>query len=130
MEEDLRALLLSNPGVAATVGQRVTWTKRPQGSPLPAIVLHLIDSVPTYTLDGDTGHRNSRVQVDCYGEMYADAKGTARAVSSALSGFKGTVGGTNFQGVFQESSRDLSEAGAIEQLPRLSLDFIAYHHPA
>ncbi|HMR51187.1 MAG TPA: DUF3168 domain-containing protein [Amaricoccus sp.] len=130
MHEALRALLLADAGVSALVGTRVTWGARPQGSALPAVVLHLISDVPGYTLAGDNGHRDSRVQADCIGEgRYEAVLGVAQAVQAALSGYSGTVAGTIFQGIFIDQARDLSEP-AVEserRLFHLSTDFLIHH---
>lgn len=132
MEEDLRALLLADAGVAAIVGTRVTWGARPQGSALPAVVLHLVSDTPVYTLAADSGHRDSRVQADCLADDYLESLTVSRAVTVALSGYSGTSGTTIFQGIFQESARDLSEPDAVSEQRafRFSLDFTAHHLPA
>lgn len=130
MEADLRTLLLADTGVAGASGGRVTWGERPQGSALPALVLHIIGSVPGYTLEGDGHQRESRVQADCYAPTFLDARTLATAVSGCLSGYSGIVGTTRFQGIFQDSEQDLSEdAAAGGRVFRMSLDFIIRHHP-
>ena len=129
MEEDLRGLLLADAGVAAATGGRVTWGVRPQGSAFPAVVLYVVGSVPAYTLQEDTTRRDARVQADCMGATYAEANAVSRAVSAALSGYRGEYGSTIFQGIFLDSARDLSEPGATEQIYRVSLDFIVHHLP-
>lgn len=128
MEEDLLALLMADDGVSAIAGDRVSWGYRPQSSELPAIVLHLVSEVPSYVLSGDTGQRQSRVQVDCMAFGYLEARNLSRAVTTALSGFSGVAGSTVFQGIFQDSARDLSESGgADQQVFLLSMDFLARH---
>lgn len=130
MQEGLRALLLADAGVSALVGTRVTWGARPQGSALPAVVLHLISDVPGYTLAGDNGHRDSRVQVDSIGEgQPLSALNVARAVQAALSGYSGTVAGTIFQGIFIDQTRDLSEAApeSERRLFHISTDVLIHH---
>jgi hypothetical protein len=130
MEEDFRAMLLADPGVAAIVGTRITWGSRPQEGALPAIVLHLVGEVPDYSLGEDNGQRESRVQTDCYGTSYSSATATKRATAEALSGFAGPYGSTFFHGIFQDSARDLSEPGGAAEQQRvslLSMDFLARH---
>lgn len=136
MEEDLRALLLADAGCAAVVGGRVSWGGRPQGSDLPAILLHLVAQPGEHTLDGPSGPVASRVQVDCWARSYAAAKLAGRAAERALDGFEGVAGGTRFQGIFKENARDTSEARAadggdvVEHLFRTSLDFSIRHQEA
>lgn len=132
MEEDLRAILMADAGVAAAVGSRVTWGARPQGSALPAVVLYLVGGVRSYHLGEAAGPIAQRVQANCLGSRYLEALDTYRAVSTALGGYSGTVGGTYFQGILQDGEpNDLSEAdGASEQRTfGLTADFIVHHTP-
>jgi len=131
MPADFRSLLLADAGVSSVVGSRISWGVRPQGSALPAIVMHLIDAPVIYHLSGEGGPKESRIQIDClaFGTLL-NAMIVGDAVSLALSGYSGTVGGTQFQGIFQDSARDLSETGAAEQQVFLfSIDFLARHQP-
>lgn len=128
MEEFLIAHLLAHQAVAGQVDTRVWWEVRPQGSKLPAIVLHRIDGSRDYHMGGPSGLVSSRVQVDCWGASYGDGKRTARAVVLALSGLKATHGEIEIQGVFADSERDFSEeAGASTRVFRTSVDFIIWH---
>lgn len=128
MEEGLIAKLLADGGVAALVSTRVFPGRRPQASPLPAIVLHTISGEPIYTDQGEAGLASARVQFDCWGETYASAKGVARAVKSALSAFVGQAGGVTFQNILVDAERDFSEGGsdAAEYLYRTNLDLIVW----
>jgi hypothetical protein len=132
MIEDLRTLLLEDAGLSDIVGSRVTWGTRPQGSALPAVVLHLIGGAKGYHLTAETGPRSARVQANCLASSYLTATDTFRAAAAALSGYSGTVGSTYFQGILQDSEpSDLNEAdGATEQRTfGTSADFIVYHTP-
>lgn len=132
MEEDLRALMLADAGVAAAVGTRVTWGSRPQGSALPAVVLHIVGGTKAYHLRGEGGPLQPRVQVNCLGGSYLAALQVCRAVQLALSGYAGTVGTTYFQGILQDSEpRDLSDAEgeSDERVFGLMIDFIVNHTP-
>lgn len=127
MEEALTNHLLAQAGLVALVGQRITWARRPQGSTLPAIVLHVISRQPQYTMEAASGLASRRIQVDCWADSFAGAKGAAREVAAALSGARMTVGGVAFQGGFQEGERDSFEQGSGgEQLYRVSMDFIIW----
>lgn len=128
MNEDLRALLLADAGIAAVVGPRVDWTARPEGDPLPAIVLHQVTGAPlSQTLDGPSAAQVARVQVDCWAVDFGTAKRLSRAVLAALSGHRG--GG--FTGVFHAATRDGREGGTNEAVRpyRTSLDFTIHHKP-
>ena len=128
MEEFLIAFLLANEAVAGQVDTRVWWEARPQGTALPAIVLHRIDGSRDYCMSGPSRLVSSRVQVDCWGATYGDAKRTARTVVQALSSLKTTYGEIQIQAAFADSERDYSEeAGASARVFRTSLDFIIWH---
>jgi hypothetical protein len=109
-EEDLRDLLLqeggSPPPLPVIVGQRIVWNDMPQGWPLPCVVLWTVSREHDYAMQGDTGLRRARVQCDCKAIDYQGAKALERAVSETVSGFKGTVGGTAFQIIEIQGSRD------------------------
>lgn len=135
MEEDFRTLLLtgggSPPPLAGLVGTRVYWNERPQATALPSVTLTRITGIPQYEMSAVSGLVMSRVQVDCWGQTYAAAKGVARAIKAAASGFRGTAGGTVFQGAFVDAERDMELEptidNAAERFHRVSLDFLIWH---
>ena len=128
MEEALRAFLLTQSGVSGVVSDRAYWSIRPQAGPLPALVLQVIDRSPAYTMDGNAALAETRVQVDCYGTTYAQAKTLARAVRDPLDGKRFTQDSIRFE-AFRLDERDLSEAGTTEaeRVHRISLDFQIWH---
>jgi len=65
-----RSYLLAASAIAEFVGNRITWATRPQASAFPAIVLQVIDGVPVYADEGETGLTATRVQADCWGRDY------------------------------------------------------------
>ena len=128
MEEALRAYLLTQSGVSSVVFDRAYWNVRPQGAALPALVLQVIDRSPAYTMDGNAALAETRVQIDCYGTTYAQAKTLARAVRAPLDGKRFTQSSIRFE-AFRLDERDLSEAGTTEaeRVHRISLDFQIWH---
>lgn len=134
MLEILIRILLADPGVRAAVGERVTPVIRPQGGPLPALVVQTISAQRRYTMTGSDGLISSRVQVDAWGRRYEDAKGAARAVIRALSGLSGEIAGVTFGGIFVDGEDDSldagsnSQSGQAERYFRTRLDFIIWHH--
>lgn len=83
-ESALRARLIAAPPVHAMVQDRVHWKARPQGGALPAIVLIMIhDSRPQH-LDGFQSLRPTRIQADCYGRTYEEARELRDAVIPIL----------------------------------------------
>lgn len=130
MEDDFRALLAADDGIAAMTGTRIYWGRRSQStSVLPAIVLARVSGVRDYHSLDASGLVQSRVQVDCFAENYGGAKYTARAVRDAINSYSGTVGATVFQHVTIDSERDYdeTESGADRHLFVTSLDLLIWH---
>lgn len=123
MQEDLRAVLV-------TAGlPRVVWNTRPQGSALPATVLTVVSEETIYTYRDAGNLISSRVQVDIYAGTYGDAVTADRLLVSAISGYSGTVGDTEFLAVFLESRFDATETPAAGSAPihRISRDLMVKH---
>lgn len=125
MEETLAALLLTDTAVAAIAGNRVNWSDRPQGSALPAVVLHRVSGGRDYHMAGPSGFVRSRVQADCWALTYKDAVQLSRAVRVALSGYSSG----DMQGAFIEAERQSveKEADGAQRFFRVSLDFMISH---
>ena len=90
-------------------------------APGPYVVLWVVDAAEGLTQQGPDGLSIGRVQVDCYGGAYTEAKRLARAVIAALTGARQR----GFQGVFHVGTRDSREGGSNEAVRpyRCSLDF-------
>jgi hypothetical protein len=115
--EQVRALLVGNPAVAAMVVGRVFPAVLPQGVTLPAIRYAVVDDVPQNSLAGFTsGLRHARVQVDAYGKRYLDAQGLANAIAGAV----GSLTGPGLTSLLL-SRRDGYED--VTELHRVSMDF-------
>ena len=130
MEEDLRTQLLANAAVKALVAQRVTWVMRPQGSPIPAVVLHRIAGGRDYTYGERESLTSPLIQIDCWGQTYAQAKALSRAVITALDSLSAP-----FQGAFVQAERDTYERGdappttsGTPDFFRTSLDVRVWHN--
>jgi hypothetical protein len=131
MEESLIALLLQWQPLRDIVQARIGWVLITQGSPPPYVVMTRVSGSRDTTFSGPSGLVSSRVQVDCYAETYISAKAVARAVEARLSGFKGELGPTFFDGIFLDAERDLFDAdGGTDRLHRVSLDFLIWHKGA
>lgn len=134
MENDLADYLLADATLQALLVDRIYWVQLPQGSARPYLLLSIVSSVPDVVYDGATGLVQNRVQFDCWGEDYYQAKNVARAVATLLNGKKFTTpssGGTRFEGFFIEAERDgHDDVEAPDDLFRTSLDFIIWHKGA
>jgi hypothetical protein len=125
MEEEITALLES------IAGGRRYWVRAPQNAARPFVVMHRIDGIRGYTYAGSDGLVSSRVQANCFGNTYTEAKDTARALVGLLDGYTGgAMTGGVIHAVFIESDgRDLAatDAGEVNRLFAIAVDFIAHH---
>ena len=95
MEEELQTLLddaLSFP---------VKWGVLPADATLPRASMFRMSGSRDMHLDG-TGLMETRVQIDCFGETYAEAITASRQVRTALEGYRGGV----IQKAFLDAVRD------------------------
>lgn len=124
MKADLRSLLLADIGLAALCDDRIYWFERPQSDATPGIVLHLISKPINYTYKGESSRKFSRVQCNLYDSTDMGIEALGKAFQSAVSGFKGNVGVTEFKGIFVEGWRESPDIGKTEEerLFRFSID--------
>lgn len=80
MEAALRARLIA---AATPAGSRIYWEDRPQGQPLPAVVLTVISDLRPQTLS-DWDMLEARVQADVLATSFAGKKALKEAVIAAL----------------------------------------------
>jgi hypothetical protein len=78
------ARLEADAAVAAIVGDRVHWLVRPQGTPLPALVLQLISETRTQHLKGFDDAFEARVQLAALSERYSESRALIEAATAAL----------------------------------------------
>lgn len=137
MEEDFTGLLLATSGITNLLQKdgsnipAINWNTRRQEVGSPAIVLHLIDSIPEYADDGEAGLFSSRVQVDVWAMTFREAMEASRAVKTRVSGVKETAGDTEFQGIYIEDEQtSFEESTAGERLHRVRLDLLVMHSHA
>lgn len=96
-EIDLRTRLIEDPAVTGIVGTRVYWEIRPQGSVLPAIVLHTIRGSRAQSLGGPMATQGDQVQFDCMAASKAVAVSLRKAVI-AVAEAPSITDDTEFQG--------------------------------
>lgn len=130
MEEALTDFLLADAGVAAAIGAELHWSGRPQGSPLPAIVLRVISGAPEYHDHGQANLEENRVQAECLALTIGEAKAAARAFRAAFddnNSFQRL--GIDFQAVDIEDARDagLAPAQGGETVHSVQVDLLIWH---
>ena len=115
-EKAVRALLLGDAEVFARVGSRIYHVTFPQGSAMPVITYQRISGQHEYSQDGLEGLETARIQVSVWTEPedYADAKLLGDKVKLALSGYVGTTGGVQVEGIFALDDSDLYEVSGTD----------------
>jgi len=109
MQTELRARLLANATISALVGTRVDWGVRPQGKPLPAITLTLVNDNRDQTMAGLQVTQGPLVQVDCWALTYAETVTLREAVVTLLA-TAATQGSCKFLGAQSINTLDLPES--------------------
>ena len=125
MEQAFRAILRSATSVTAiAAASQINFVNRPQGAALPAVVLRVVDDAAGLTLKGSDGLSAGRIQADCYGNTYAEAKSLSLAVRAVLHGYRGG----NFRLVEHVDTRDENETGSnqADRPVSVGLDFITH----
>lgn len=99
----------------------VAWGAALRDASPPFVVLTQVSGGADYAMEGATGFRQVRVQVDAYATSYGAVEGLAATIRTALGGWSSG----DIQGVFLDSERDLGPDTDIgEMLFRRSLDFM------
>jgi hypothetical protein len=122
----LRARLIAAAPVTALVGQRVYWVDRPQASTLPAITLQTVAEGRPQNMAGFDGLDRSMVQMDVWGESYAQVQEAKEAALAAIIGEQ-EGNGIMFARAFIDAIRDLGERVETQFIHRASIDLIFYH---
>lgn len=116
IEEALVSILKAHAGLNALVSGRVYPVLLPQPPTLPAVTYQLISDERDYTLDGDDGTRTASFQVSCWGDGtngFRNARDAATQVVNALSGYRGTVSGTEILSCLQTNRTHLYESTTL-----------------
>lgn len=126
MEHDLRALVLSSSAVSTLIGTRYSVAALPQGGGAPSIFAIKVSGTVDYHMRGESGIDTDLVQLDLRSTTsMAEAMSLRDAVMAVLSGYSGTVGSTEFYGVFLRQERQSiaqAEGGGMGYLIQLDFD--------
>jgi hypothetical protein len=101
----LRRVLVADAGVAALAADRVYTEVLPQSPVVPAVVFTEVSGDEDVALDGPTGTRARRLQVDSWAKTRAEATSLALAVRGALAGHDGAAAGLVVESVFLVTER-------------------------
>jgi hypothetical protein len=84
LEANLYENLKNDSGVAALVADRIYVAIAPQEAIMPAIIFHIISTVPENGLSGFLGLDKVRVQVDAWAKTYKEARNIQIAARLAI----------------------------------------------
>jgi hypothetical protein len=123
MKRDLLNMLLDHADLSVLVDRRINITRRVQGEGFPAVILSGVSAEKTQLQKCTSEVKGESVQLDIYGESYAEVFAVAEVIDALLDSFRGQFGDTFFCGVFFEARRDGYDDGAADELHRISIDY-------
>ncbi|MFZ2995949.1 tail completion protein gp17 [Sphingobium sp.] len=129
MQKALRARLLGAQSVSAIVGTKVDWLERPEGDALPAITLQVISGTLDQHMQGLQGLQFARVQLDCWGDSYAQTKSLVDAALEVVLP-RGTIAGVYFRTASATMPRDLGERTDTQFIHRKQTDLTVRYSAA
>lgn len=115
MIADLVGYLGQTIAVSNIVAARIYPGVLPQSPSLPALTFSQISAVRTYALEGDLHKARSRFQIDCWATTVKASHQLADAVRHTLSGFQGSMSGTQVHCITLDNELELfeNEAGTV-----------------
>lgn len=102
-EAGLYQLMKNDSGISTLVSGRIFGGRAPKtvtDSSYPLVVWSMVSTVDLYSIQGASGYRTKRVQIDSYARTYIDSVKVSDAVRALLQNFRGTLP----DGTFVESS--------------------------
>ncbi len=109
IEQGIVALVQGDPTVSGIASTGGFAANLPKDHPLPSWTHKGVTEKPSYTFKGPVNVRPRRLQIDCYGYVFADCILLADAIDAVLSGFSGTLtdpDSTFVQGCFRTNQID------------------------
>lgn len=105
-EKAVYALLAADGGVTTLVSTRIYPHHLPQGATLEAIAYQLVGTPRELHHEGAETSVESRVQVTCHTETYAEAKVLQDAVRAAANGYTGTPASVTVEKCYTDDGPD------------------------
>lgn len=121
MEELLRQYIEGQTGFITS------WGLNPQCTDTPRITLTQVSGVDGYTSCGHAGFVQSRVQANCYGGSYLQARNVSRALIALTDNWPQN---DEITGVFWENLRDGNDGNTTELAFWRSVDLLVNHRSA
>lgn len=128
MQADLRQKLLDTAAVADLAAGGITWTRAKQAPAAGStfVVMQQVGGNIGMNHAGRDGLDTARVQVDCFAPSFVQAAALREAIHTALCGFHGVVGATEFTAILPNTPRDFEPVnGFFRCLADLSVTYRA-----
>lgn len=122
---NLIKILKTDASISALLGERIYPGRLPQDIHLPAICVTQLGDDHGYTQQGPEHFVRALVQIDCYGEQYAQAILAAEYTQASIDGYKGNWETSRIGGVFLQDVRDDYEVDI--KVYRVSHDYVVWH---
>lgn len=122
LETKIFSLLTANTAVKAIVSNRVYPKVLKQSCRLPAVSCQRVSGNYAADLEGNSGLEQPRIQIDCWGLGYVQAKDLAKAVRAAMA--SATIAANGF------TSLCLTDADIYDDAANyhgVSIDFSCWH---
>lgn len=97
VETDFRTLLLVEPTLAASLGNRLYPELLPEDATLPAGIINFVDGGGQLAHSGADGILWARLQVDFYATTSLEVQQLRDAARRWLNGYRGFMGSTRFE---------------------------------
>lgn len=122
LESKIFSLLTTNTAVKAIVADRVYPVELKPGCRLPAISYQRISGNYDADLEGNSGLEQPRIQIDCWGLGYVQAKDLAKAVRAAMA--SATIAANGFTSLCITDADIYDDAANYHGV---SIDFSCWH---
>jgi hypothetical protein len=124
IEKAFASLLRNEAGVAQ---DRVHLGTAPAGATMPFASFQVVSESERWpTLNGVSGLGHPRVQVDCYGKTFREAKELSEQIRAAIDGYRGTQAGVAIDSCMKAGEQYLPEpdrSNTDTLLHRVSVDY-------
>lgn len=122
IESDLFTLLTHDAAIAALVASRVYPVQLAEDAALPALSYQIVSAVGEPTME-TSGLQRWRLQLDCWGDTYADASTLRQQVALLLDGYQGDLA----SGVRLQNAQAMQRIDFFDDMPRVYRCMIEFY---
>ena len=122
---DLRAAILNDATLAASLSTRVYPEPAPQSAVTPFLVYTEVSLFTDQDLSGTNGNREKRVQFDFYTSTKSQGHDLREALLAEFDGLQGTIGSSQVQHISLEGTSNSFDTE--DRLYRYQVEFIIHY---